>query len=119
MGVGNKIRHLRKLKGLSQDELSSAVSISKTNIARYETNRQQPSIDVVAKLADYFQVSTDFLICEDRPELTTSGLRNATLRQQFEEVAAMDEYYQNLVIDLIDCVITKQKISSIAKKPGS
>ena len=116
MDIGGKLKKLRKLKDISQDELSKKLNISKTNIARYETNKQLPSAEFIKKLAEFFEVSCDYFLFDDDTIIPSAKIRNKTLLKQFIEVDAMSDEYKNLVIGLVDCVIAKTKIDDIVKK---
>lgn len=53
---------LRKNQGLTQDELAKKVGSSKRNISNYEVGRSYPNVDLLMKLATYFNVSIDYLV---------------------------------------------------------
>ena len=57
-----KLREARKEKGLKQADLAKIVHVSLQTISGYETGYAQPPIDILIKLADALQVSTDFLL---------------------------------------------------------
>ena len=59
--IGNKIRSLRLEKELTQEELSAALAISRSAIAKYESNNGIPSKKNLKKIASYFHVSTNYL----------------------------------------------------------
>ena len=56
------LRKYRKICGMTQKALAKELHYSHTAIANYESGRNQPSFDDLLKLADYFDVSTDFLL---------------------------------------------------------
>lgn len=60
--IGNTIRELRKNKKMSQSELGKFVGVSQTTVTAWETGRAEPSSTYVSKLADLFNVSTDYLL---------------------------------------------------------
>lgn len=62
MKYGNRIARLRAEKGLTQGELAEKVSISRASLSHYENDRREPDLDVLAKLADYFGVTLDYLM---------------------------------------------------------
>lgn len=65
MGVlGERLKLLRKEKGLSLDELGAALNMPKSSLSRYETGTSDPSIETVRKIARYFNVSIDWLAGE-------------------------------------------------------
>lgn len=59
--IGGMIYILRKQKGLTQDELGNALSVSGTAVSKWERGISYPDMEVLCKIADYFQVSTDEL----------------------------------------------------------
>ena len=64
-----RLKELRKAKGLSQKSLGEAVGLSKRGIQNYELEANKPTSDIITKLADYFDVSTDYLLgCSDNPK---------------------------------------------------
>lgn len=60
--IGNTIRELRKEKKMSQSELGKFIGVSQTTVTAWETGRAEPSSTFVSKLADLFNVSTDYLL---------------------------------------------------------
>jgi len=63
--VAKNIRHLRRLKGLTQEVLSEDLSVTRSRISSYEENRSAPNIDMLIKLSDYFKVPIDILLRND------------------------------------------------------
>lgn len=62
MTIGEKIRQLRKDKGLTQDAIASALEISRQAIAKWESNQSSPSTENLVKLAALFDVSLEELV---------------------------------------------------------
>ena len=63
-GRGDFVRltELRKKKGISQLRLATDLNTTQNTISRYETGEREPGIDELIKIADYFNVSVDYLI---------------------------------------------------------
>lgn len=59
--IGNKIRTLRKQKGITQEQLATGVGISCQAVSKWENNIALPDITLVPTLANYFGVSIDEL----------------------------------------------------------
>ena len=59
--ISDKIRELRTEKGLSQKELAEQIKSTSKNIWAYENNISTPPLDVLKRLADFFEVSIDYL----------------------------------------------------------
>lgn len=63
--IGEKLRALRERQGLTSRELGSILGVSNSYIIRIENGQKRPSIDLVAKIARYFNVTTDQLILDE------------------------------------------------------
>jgi transcriptional regulator with XRE-family HTH domain len=59
---GNILRELRKEKNITQKELASMLKLSESTIGMYERNERQPDYDTLDRIANYFKVTTDFLL---------------------------------------------------------
>ena len=60
--ISTRIVSLRKDAGLSQQQLADDLNLSRRAISLWETGRRTPDIQSVLLLADYFQVSLDYLV---------------------------------------------------------
>jgi len=58
---GNRIRELRRKKGITQEQLASALSISPQAVSKWEMSAGYPDISLVPVIAGYFEVSLDVL----------------------------------------------------------
>lgn len=58
----DRIQSLKINRKLLQKEIAEAVGISVRTYQRYETGERTPDTDTLIKLADYFDVSTDYLL---------------------------------------------------------
>lgn len=61
MNFGEKLRALRKSKGLTQKELADILGVSASLVGQYETNMRHPKIGTIEKFASALGVSTDLL----------------------------------------------------------
>lgn len=63
MGVfGERLREVRVLRGVTQEELAEMADIARTMIGRYETTDQLPALDTLVRIADALGTSTDYLL---------------------------------------------------------
>ena len=58
-----RLQWLREKRGISRRVLSELCGLSKNMIARYERGDRSPNPDALIALADYFDVSVDYLLC--------------------------------------------------------
>lgn len=59
---GNRIKALREKKGITQLQLATDMGMSKQSMNSYEKGKHSPDIELLAKLANYFECSTDYLV---------------------------------------------------------
>lgn len=57
-----RLKELRKSKGISQLKLALDLNTNQNTISRYETGEREPGINELIKIADYFNVSVDYLL---------------------------------------------------------
>ena len=65
MNYGDRLKQLREEKKLSQQQLADKLKLNRSTYARYELNKTQPDYDTLEKLANFFGVSTDYLLGRD------------------------------------------------------
>lgn len=58
----SRLKDLRKSKGLTQKQLAENLYIDHSSISKYETNKAIPENELLQKVADFFEVSTDYLL---------------------------------------------------------
>lgn len=61
MNIGEKIKALRKSKGISQESLANALGVTFQAVSKWETNATAPDISLIPSIASYFRVSIDEL----------------------------------------------------------
>lgn len=59
----NKIKELREERKLTTRELANKIEMSHGSISLYELEKREPSIQVIKKLTDFFEVTIDYLLC--------------------------------------------------------
>ena len=62
MHFAEKLKALRNRNNLTQDELAKLMNLARSTIAGYEKKNRQPSYEVLARFADFFHVSIDYLL---------------------------------------------------------
>lgn len=65
-----RLKQLRKSRGISQVKMSMDLFMSQNSISRYETGEREADYATLIKIADYFNVSIDYLLERtDKPEI--------------------------------------------------
>jgi len=57
-----RLKELRKANDLTLEQLGKDIGSTKATMSNFETGQKKPSLDMIIKLADYFQVSIDYLV---------------------------------------------------------
>jgi len=60
--LGKNIKELRKIKKVTQIQLAEFLQVSNATVAYWETNRHQPDLETIKKIANFFKVSIDCLL---------------------------------------------------------
>lgn len=62
MTWNEKLRNERLIKGLSQKQAAEQLQLSRTCYANYEQGTREPSLDVLRRICDFYDISADYLI---------------------------------------------------------
>lgn len=95
MEFHEKLQELRKQKNLTQEELSEILFVSRTAISKWESGRGYPSIDSLKAIAEFFGVTIDELLSNNR-ELICIAEKDSHQKTQ---------HMRDLVFGLIDCSV--------------
>ena len=66
MEFKEKLQELRKVRGLTQEELAEALYVSRTAVSKWESGRGYPSIDSLKEISSYFSVTLDELLSAEK-----------------------------------------------------
>lgn len=83
MTLGEKIISLRRARGLSQEDLAITLGVSRQAVSKWETGDATPDTDKVVALANYFAVTTDWLLRDIEPERAPAQKSNPLTQQRF------------------------------------
>lgn len=72
--IASNIRFLRQLKGLSQEQLADELKVTRSRIGGYEEARNEPPIDLLIRLSEYFHIAIDALVRGDLKKTNLEGL---------------------------------------------
>lgn len=62
MNIADRIQHLRKNKGLSQEELADKVGVSRQAVSKWESEQSIPDIEKIIIMSELFEVTTDYIL---------------------------------------------------------
>ena len=73
----NRLKFLRTEKGESLEKIANYLNVTIQTISNYENEKRDMTPDTILKLADYFEVSTDYLLCKTDIRNNTSNIDNS------------------------------------------
>ncbi len=75
---GTVLKQLRKSHNLTQKELGSQLGLSKAVVSKYENGMGYPTFDVLILIADYFNVTTDYMLGVEKSKTLDVSTLNET-----------------------------------------
>ena len=102
-----RIKELREEKGLSQLQFAQKVNLTQQAISLYEKGDREPSLEVIKNIADFFEVTTDYLLgksdirnpekIKSIPHANSSGLDTTGLDEEdLKELQKQVDYIKKL-----------------------
>lgn len=107
---GHNLARIRKQNKLSQYDLAEKMGFSRGQISNYEQGSRQPDFETLQKFADFFGVSTDYLLGRSQPELPELNSKDEkNIKTDLEKILNNIEnpkdgyaHFDGLTIDEID-----------------
>lgn len=118
MALGERIRQLRSEQRWSQAELGDKVGVDSQRISRYENERITPTVDVVVRIAEAFNVSIDYLLIDDAPRRPLHGSADEILGDRLHQLTQLDHDDRTAVLDVIDAYVTRNRLRTITTQAG-
>ena len=97
MDLGTKIKNIRYNSNISQEEMAKLLKINRNNLSRIETNKSLPTSEVLARIAEEFNVSIDTLL-----GINLEGKDGALAKnKKIKKINQYCEYLNNNELDFI------------------
>lgn len=122
MDFSNRLRDIRKLNGLSQQQLADLIGVSRQTLSKWETGVALPDVDNLISLAEALHVTTDYLLVREE-KIDSDNPRSTCrrLRKKYDHTYELIGYFVAvivLVIALVGCAITNSNKADVYIKPG-
>ena len=122
----SRIKQLRKKRGITQQRLVSELGITQQMLSKYEKDISLIKIDVLKRIAVYFNVTTDYLlgISDVKRDLQKQLKMNETLDEYYDLIEVykeVDQYDQEMIWSIIQDVkraADKRKMNEKMEKRG-
>lgn len=103
---GRKLKNLREKKGLLQKELGDKLNISASTIGMYEQDRRDPDFETLKKIANFFNVTTDYLL---------DNTNNTDMDEELKEKEALKKLLQKTGFMAGDEDLTDEELQKLMK----
>ena len=100
MEFHEKLQELRKSKGLTQEELSEELYVSRTAVSKWESGRGYPSIDSLKEISKYFSVTIDELLSTEKLLSIAEKENRANLRGMCDSLFGLLDVFAIVLIVL-------------------
>ena len=95
--IGKNLLTLRKKNGLTQADVSAHLKKSFFAYSNYETGKTNPDSEAIVKLADFFGVSTDYLLCrtaKNKPSAEALSKKISRIQTELTKIMKdIEKYY--------------------------
>jgi len=112
---GKRLRKLRNEKKLTQSELGKIINVSKVSVSGYESGDRTPDTDNLRRLADYFEVTSDYLLGREDKRIESMNaeleklLKDPQTNLMFNGWKEMSEEERKEAIRMINYIQFKKK----------
>lgn len=103
---GSRLKELRKKSKLTQKDFGKIFKLSESTIGMYERDERKPDYEILIDIADYFEVSTDYLL---RGEDYRSQAKEILNNPDIQYAARDGEISESEALDRIARILEKQK----------
>ena len=99
--TGEFLKHLRKDKGLTQEQLAEQFSVSSRTVSRWETGSNMPDLSILIELADYYDVDIREIIDGERKSEIMDKETKDTLKKVAEYSDGQNKALKKRMIDFL------------------
>lgn len=110
MDLGKQIDFLLEERELSRKEAAKDLGIAPSTLSSYITNNRQPDLDMLVKIADYFDTSTDFLL-----EYTPKSSPNKRISLYRQRLMHTTEDFSADQLELLNKAATAISVYKVSK----
>ena len=105
--LGERIKTLRKQRGLTQEALAEKIGCTQETVVYYEHNKKHPSVEKIPLLAQALGVSINDLF-GDAPQTDALKVKNPKLWKKFEKVETLPENDRRIISKMLDAFLAQK-----------
>ncbi|WP_084247019.1 helix-turn-helix domain-containing protein [Rummeliibacillus stabekisii] len=98
------LKILRKNKNLTQSDMANMLGITRQGYAKYENEESQPDFNTLKKIADYFDVSIDYLLGRTAFKTNDEEIFMEDISEIFEKLSTMKKKDRKTIVNTIDAL---------------
>lgn len=114
-GFAQRLRELRRQKGLSQTELGKLAELHYTHIGRFERGTSLPGSETLKRLASSLDVTSDYLLEGTPNQAAKARVKDRELLTLFQEIEQLPAEDKEVIKIFLDAFLTKKQIKLLAK----
>lgn len=94
--IGNRIKKLRNSKKITQKRFGEIFDLAESTIGMYERDERKPDYETLGRIADYFEVSTDYILGRNMVSNMTPEEKEEADFQAFKNDPSLQKWYKEL-----------------------
>ena len=107
MDFGEKIKSLRERANMTRSNLAEAIGIKYSTLSNYENSVRQPDFETLKRISNFFLVSTDYLLKEDKSD--PNVVSDDAMRELIDACHNMSKDDFEIVMNLVKHMNRKTK----------
>lgn len=116
MTLGNRIKQLRQQRGWSQAQLANKLNVHQKQISGYERDIHSPSIELLVRLAELFNVSLDYIAFDNREEKNIIPIADRELMQVVQQIDQLSAEDRATIKAVLNTFIVKNRFQRLASE---
>lgn len=109
MSFGRKLKMLREEHNMLQSELAKLLNLGASSISMYEKDERDPDTDTLKRIAEIFNVSTDYLLGLNEERTINEPIEIAANMGDKADLSEMSEKDKQFILDMIERLKGKDK----------
>jgi transcriptional regulator with XRE-family HTH domain len=116
MALGDRIKQLRQQRGWSQAQLSKKLNVHQKQISGYERDIHSPSIELLIRMAELFNVSLDYIAFDKRQDKDIIPIADRELMQAVQLIDQLSAEDRTTIKAVLNTFIVKNRFQSLASE---
>lgn len=116
MTLGKRIKQLRQQRGWSQAQLSKKLNVHQKQISGYERGIHSPSIELLVRMAELFNVSLDYIAFDNREEKNIIPIADRELMQAVQQIDQLSAEDRDTIKAVLNTFIVKNRFQRLASE---